>query len=65
MIACLEGWSKRNEYFYRPEPDILSGYRRTLDASGGDFLFIFSHNQTAGEGRFSRKLIAFEFSGNT
>jgi hypothetical protein len=46
MIACLDGWLKRHEYFYCFKFDELSGYRRILDATGSGFLFVFSHNRT-------------------
>jgi hypothetical protein len=48
----LEGWLKKDECFYRLELNNFSGYRRTLGASGGSFLFVFSHNR-AEKDRFS------------
>jgi hypothetical protein len=48
MSACLDGWLKKYECFFRPEFNELSGYRRVLDASGDVFLCGFSHNRAAG-----------------
>jgi hypothetical protein len=54
----LDGWSKKHEFFYRPEFNKLSGHRRVLDASGGGFLCVFSHNRAAKK-RFFLKVYSF------